>query len=189
MTTPAQFKINVLKSLDYLEQNLPKGSHVFFSGLANGLVLWDSLHNRTHPIGVTYAQVYDFLNCLHISPCWVWMNSNKTVRETGQKRADELSAVYSEIIEEYSSVYKNFDMFYYPFPQKAILKEWLAMGGKGYWELVEPIDGFHPNQISNSLGARYMYNQMLRDHPSVLGPVNPYNKLIQQKFGNQGGYV
>ena len=40
-------------------------------GLADGRTLWNSLHNRTHPLGVSYETVYQFLNCLEISPCWV----------------------------------------------------------------------------------------------------------------------
>lgn len=49
-------------------------------GLADGDLLFDYLHNATHPLGVTYADVYDFLNCLEISPCWGWLNTNDTVR-------------------------------------------------------------------------------------------------------------
>lgn len=25
-------------------------------------ILWDAMHNRTHPVGATYAEVYAFLN-------------------------------------------------------------------------------------------------------------------------------
>lgn len=69
MTTVPEFRRNILAALRQLDTILPKGSHVVTVGLANGLVLWDSMHNRTHPIGVTYKVVYDFLNCLSISPC------------------------------------------------------------------------------------------------------------------------
>lgn len=53
------------------DEKIPKGSHVLLSGLADGRVLYDSLFNRTHPIGkyrndVTYEQFYDFLNCLEV---------------------------------------------------------------------------------------------------------------------------
>lgn len=71
MTKVDEFRNNTLKTLTYLDSILPKGSHVVFIGLADGLVLYDVLHNRTHPIGVTYEVVYDYLNCLDISPCWV----------------------------------------------------------------------------------------------------------------------
>ena len=38
------------------------------------------MHNRTHPLGITYEAMYDYLNCLGISPCAGWMNSNATIR-------------------------------------------------------------------------------------------------------------
>lgn len=136
MTTVEQFKQNVLNSLDYLDQHLPKGSHVVFIGLANGLALWDNMNNRTHPIGVLYSTVYDYLNCLGISPCWVWMNSNETIRNAGQKRANELNTVYPEIIANYT--YKNFDMAYYEYPFKGITDMWHKMGGET-WQLIEAV--------------------------------------------------
>jgi hypothetical protein len=54
------------------------------------------------------------------------MNSNATVREIGQQRADELSAVYSEIIGNYT--FQNFDMAYYDFPFAEIWAEWQQRG-------------------------------------------------------------
>jgi acyloxyacyl hydrolase len=72
MTTPTEFRASVLASLAFLDTKLPKGSHVLLSGLANGLILYDSLHNRTHPVGqlhndVLYSDLYDFMNCLEVS--------------------------------------------------------------------------------------------------------------------------
>jgi len=66
MTTPEQFETNVLASLSYLDTVLPAGSHVVFVGLVDGRVLWDVMHNRTHPIGCTYAELYDYLNCTRL---------------------------------------------------------------------------------------------------------------------------
>jgi len=187
MTTPAQFKTNILNSLDYFETVLPAGSHIIFVGLADGRVLWDALWNRTHPLGPTYAEVYDFLNCLNISPCWVWMNSNATVRDVGSERAAELNAVYDEIIGNYSSVYKNFDMSYYDFPFKEIIPIWVKQGGE-VWQLIEPCDGFHPNQLANELMADWFWSALMQDHPTFLGPQNQYNIQIEKIFGDQGGY-
>jgi acyloxyacyl hydrolase len=185
MTTPTEFKKNILKSLYYLDTVLPKGSHIIFIGLANGLILWDSLHNRTHPIGATYEEVYNFLNCLQISPCWVWMNSNKTIREAGQKRANELSLIYPQIISNYK--FKNFDMVYYDFPLKQIIEIWKKKGGET-WQLIEPIDGFHPSQIANALIAEYFWETLSKEHPEFLGKENPHNLQIEKIFGDQGGY-
>ncbi len=143
------------------------------------------MHNRTHPIGVTYEEVYDFLNCLEISPCWVWMNSNETVRNVGSERAANLTKVYQEIIS--NTTFKNFDMVFFEFPFPQIRQVWEKMGGQP-WELIEPIDGFHPNGIAHSLIAEYIWGQLVANNPSTVGPVNPFNEQIAAKFGNQGGY-
>ena len=44
------------------------------TGLADGRVLWDFMSQKIHPLGeyrsdVTYENVYEYLNCLEISPC------------------------------------------------------------------------------------------------------------------------
>jgi len=153
------------------------------TGLAQGSVLWDLMHARIHPIGTTYANVYQFLNCMHASPCWAWMNSNATVREAGDKRAAELSAMYPKIVAE--NKFKHFDMMYKPFPFKEIVAAWAKMGGEA-WQLIEPSDGFHPNQISNWLTAIYTVTQVLPE--SWLGPINSFNAHITTVFGDQGGY-
>ena len=55
-------------------------------------------------IGVTYAAFYDFLNCLEISPCASWLNSNETYRDGASARAVELNQQYVVIINEYTYV-------------------------------------------------------------------------------------
>jgi DNA-directed RNA polymerase subunit K/omega len=55
------------------------------------------------------------------------MNSNSTLRQLTQKRADELSAVYPEIIK--TEKFNNFDVAYYDFPLKQILVPWRKQGG------------------------------------------------------------
>jgi len=180
-----QFESNILQTLTYLDTVLPLGSHIVLLGLADGRTLWDALYNRTHPLGVTYETVYNFLNCLYISPCWVWMNSNETVRNIGSERAAELSAVYNMIIANHT--YEHFDMVYYDFPFAEIDKIWRRQGGET-WQLIEPIDGFHPNQIANALIAEYLWAKLLQDHPDFLGEENPNNELIEKLFNDQGGY-
>jgi acyloxyacyl hydrolase len=58
MTTPQEMLDNTLTSLRYLDNGvLPKGSHVFLVGLADGTLLYNYLHNRTHPLGaLRYAE-------------------------------------------------------------------------------------------------------------------------------------
>eukprot|EP00276_Gloeochaete_wittrockiana_P015046 CAMPEP_0184336098 /NCGR_PEP_ID=MMETSP1089-20130417/4522_1 /TAXON_ID=38269 ORGANISM="Gloeochaete wittrockiana, Strain SAG46.84" /NCGR_SAMPLE_ID=MMETSP1089 /ASSEMBLY_ACC=CAM_ASM_000445 /LENGTH=547 /DNA_ID=CAMNT_0026661037 /DNA_START=11 /DNA_END=1654 /DNA_ORIENTATION=- len=184
-TTPQEFEQNVLGSLNYLDANLPPNSHVVFVGLVDGRVLWDTMHNRTHPIGCTYPEFYDYLNCLEISPCWGWLNSNATVRDETSAAAKSLNQVYKQIIAQYT--FKNFDMVYYDFPLIPVFTYWIAKGGAPY-ELIEPSDGFHPSQITNALVAEYLFGQLERDHPDFIGPVNPNNAQIQSLFGDQGGY-
>ena len=46
-------------------------------GLGDGSLLYDNLHADIHPLNVKYESVYNFLNCLEISPCWGWLNSNE----------------------------------------------------------------------------------------------------------------
>jgi acyloxyacyl hydrolase len=92
MTKPEDFYNSVIASLEYLDTVLPKGSHVMLIGVAHGSVLYETMHNRTHPVGTQYENLYDWLNCLEMSPCLVWMNSNETIRSAGDTRAAELNA-------------------------------------------------------------------------------------------------
>jgi len=185
MTTPSEFYQNIMKSLTFLEQQLPIGSHVVFIGLVDGRVLWNGLHNKTHPIGVTYARVYEFLNCLESNPCWVWLNQNETVRNAGSARAAELNQVYQQIVN--NTTFKNFDMIYMDFPFEEVMKAWVKAGGN-IQDLIEPIDGFHPSQITNALLAKIIWAKLEKEHPDFLGPVNPNNAAIKAMFGDQGGY-
>merc|ERR1712137_139787 len=185
MTTPESFEENVLSALDYLNSTLPKGSFVMFVGLAQGEVLWHAMHNRTHPVGCTYEEMYDYLNCLQISPCWGWMNSNAPVRALTSLRARQLSAVYPKIIQE--NTYANFEMAYYLFPLPEAMEAWTAAGGQ-VWQLIEPSDGFHPSQQANALISQILFDKLVKDHPSAVGAVNPNNNEIMNLFGDQGGY-
>jgi acyloxyacyl hydrolase len=102
MTTPDEMRTNVQEAMEYLDTKLPAGSHLSVMGLADGLLLFQSMHDKIHPVGklrqdVTYAQVYDYLNCLEISPCGGWMTTNETLRNLTQQRADELSAVLKDV--------------------------------------------------------------------------------------------
>jgi acyloxyacyl hydrolase len=92
MTKPEDFYNSVVASLEYLDTVLPMGSHVMMVGVAHGSVLYDTMHNRTHPVGTQYEDLYDWLNCLEMSPCLVWMNNNETIRNAGDTRAAELNA-------------------------------------------------------------------------------------------------
>lgn len=110
-----KFKENILRLLSWLDTKLPKGSHVVILGLADGDLLFDNLHGTIHPLDVSYDQVYDFLNCLKISPCAGWLNTNHEIRLRTTAWAKKLSQEYKNIISE-GYTYKNFDFVYYDFP-------------------------------------------------------------------------
>jgi acyloxyacyl hydrolase len=61
------------------------------------------------------------------------------------------------------------------------------MGGKA-WQLIEPIDGFHINQIAHTLASDIYWDILTTQRPEWLGPINPNNEEIAKIFGDQGGY-
>eukprot|EP00026_Physarum_polycephalum_P007804 Phypoly_transcript_07872.p1 GENE.Phypoly_transcript_07872~~Phypoly_transcript_07872.p1 ORF type:complete len:447 (+),score=71.22 Phypoly_transcript_07872:193-1533(+) len=190
MTTPQEFYTNVVGTLNFLDTKLPPGSHVSFMGLVDGRILYDSMANRIHPIGqlnndVTYSDFYDYMNCLEISPCFGWMNSDAYWRNATTQRAFELNQVYQDIIANHT--YKNFDMHYFDCPMEEVLATWISEGGQA-WEIIEPVDGFHPNQIANALLAQTQWNKLLANYSFLVPPINPNNAQITQLFGDQGGY-
>ncbi|XP_008061457.1 acyloxyacyl hydrolase isoform X2 [Carlito syrichta] len=190
MTTPEKLYSKVMQTLKYLNSHLPKGSHVIFYGLPDGNFLWDNLHNRYHPLGqlnkdVTYAQLYSFLNCLQVSPCHGWMSSNKTLRTLTSERAEQLSNTLKKIAT--SEKFTHFDLFYMDFSFQEIIQEWQKRGGQP-WQLIEPVDGFHPNEVASLLLANSFWKKVQLQWPQVLGKENSFNSQIEQVFGDQGGH-
>jgi acyloxyacyl hydrolase len=188
--TPADvFKKNIYTILNKLDTQLPNGSHVAVLGLVDGRVLFDVLHDQPHPIGggVTYANLYDFLNCVYCNPCWGWLNSNSSVRDAATAWAQNLNLQIKAIMAETGGKFKNFDLIYYDTPANEILDSWAAMGHPKA-QLVEPVDGFHPNQYFLSMLSDWLVKHLESDKPDFLGPTNPNNDLITAVFGNQGGY-
>lgn len=190
MTTPTEFYDNVVTAMDYLDTQLPMGSHVILMGLADGLILYESMAERIYPLGelrqdVTYGDVYDYLNCLQISPCYGWTDSHEAVRNATQHRANNLTAQYLKVIENNS--YEHFDMHFINCPVGQVVDQWEANGGEA-WQLIEAVDGFHPNQMSNALISEFVWEEFSRRLPELIQPVNPNNDQIKTMFGDQGGY-
>ena len=190
MTTPEEFYANNLKTLQYVDSIVAPGSVVLAIGLVDGRVLYNSLKTRVHPIGslrgdVTYPQFYDYLNCLGISPCFGWLNSNETWRNLTTERAMQLNAAFRDLVGNVT--FKNFKAYYLDPPVELGFKRWEEEGGKP-WQLIEPVDGFHPNQIANALNTEILWELLRNNTPQVIPPVNPYNDLIAKHFGDQGGY-
>ena len=168
-----KFKANILKLLSYLDTRLPKGSHLVILGLADGDLLFKYLTGSTHPLEITYDQMYDFLNCLQISPCPGWLNTNATVREETTKAAKRLSKVYQEIIDE-GIHFANFDMQYYDFPTEQMFER-MYLENKAPTDMIERCDGFHPSGLFHSYLADWLWLQIGTQHPEWIGPENPHN--------------
>ncbi|KAK1334765.1 hypothetical protein QTO34_004331 [Cnephaeus nilssonii] len=182
MTTPEQFYSKVMETLKYLNAHLPNGSHVILYGLPDGTFLWDNLHNRYHPLGqlngdVTYGQLYAFLSCLQVSPCHGWMTANETLRTLTSQRAAQLSSTLKKIAT--SQKFTNFHLYYVDFDFQEIVKKWQKRGGQP-WQLLEPVDGFHPNEVASLLLADGLWDKVRLQWPQVLGKENPFNAQIEQ---------
>jgi len=183
-TPPENFRQNILNILNYLDTVLPSGSHLVSLGLVNGSLITEAVKGKTHPVGVSYNDFYDYLNCMDLDLCWGYLNSNSTIIEQTTQKAMELNQVYKEIFSNYTA--KNYDIIHYDFPAQEIFDEWMSQGGDPY-NLISPTDGFHPSQIFNELLANNLWNALVRDRPDWLEE-NPNNDLIEKLFGNQGGY-
>lgn len=189
-TKPDDFYKHMLETLEYVDAHVAPGSVVIATGLVDGRVLYEILSNRTHPIGslhndVTYAAVYDFLNCLEISPCFGWMNSNQTWRDRTTERAMQLNVALKSLVA--NNTFQNFKAFYLDPPLPQAIQTWTQQGHPA-WELIEPVDGFHPSQTGLALTTQLTF-QLLTKMEGALPPRNPHNDKIREKFGDQGGYL
>jgi acyloxyacyl hydrolase len=184
-TSIADFNASVLASLRHLDGTLPPGSHVAFMPLADGRVLYDTMHNRTHPLGVTYEDLYEYLSQQGVNPCWGWLNNNSEWRNLTSAWAAELTSVYADIIARHS--FASFDMHLLGVDWDALFADYEKMGGDVV-DLIEPVDGFHPSQAGQQMLAEIVMNDLVAHRPGWLPAVNPWNWQIQQLFGDQGGY-
>lgn len=133
---------------------------------------------------ITYEDLYTFLNCLEVSPCWGWMNSNATWRQRTTERAYQLNNALQDLVA--NNTFENMTVVYVDYLPN-VLDYWTANGGE-IWQLIEPVDGFHPNQIANALSTAITWNLTLEQYPQLIPNVNPHNEEIQKIFGDQGGY-
>ncbi|XP_041454087.1 acyloxyacyl hydrolase-like [Lytechinus variegatus] len=191
MTTTEQMKRNFLSTLKYLDTKLPNGSYVIATGLADGRILYDTLKNRVHPIGqwrhdVKYPDVYNYLSCLEVSPCNGWMSSNESLRNFTSERAANLSRALQQVATSYNA--NNFEVKFIEFDFQTVVDKWKALGGET-WQLIEPVDGFHPSQIAMYLSSEVLWQEIVQQLPDVIKSLtNPNNARIRAVFGDQGGY-
>eukprot|EP00057_Strongylocentrotus_purpuratus_P020668 XP_011675142.1 PREDICTED: acyloxyacyl hydrolase isoform X1 [Strongylocentrotus purpuratus] len=191
MTTPEEMAKNFISTLKYLDTKLPNGSYVIVTGLADGRILYDTLKNRVHPIGewhhnIKYPDVYNYLDCLEVSPCIGWLSSNESLRNYTSERAANLSRAVEQVAATYKA--NNFEVHFIEFDFQKVVDIWNAKGGDT-WQLIEPVDGFHPSQIAMSIASEVLWREINQKIPDVIKTwTNPSNARIRAIFGDQGGY-
>merc|ERR1711879_160457 len=164
----------------------PKRSSVFISGLADGRLLYAQMHNKIHPLGsfkknVKFRDFYDFMDCLEISPCRGWLQTNATLRELHSERARELSQSAKAVVRDFPK-WENFGVEYYDFDLAKMSDMWIKRGGKNVQDIIDPFDGFHPSQVGMSMQAEYMWEELLQDREDIIGRKNPNNQVIEELF-------
>ena len=76
---------------------------------------------------------------------------------------------YKEVIR--NNTYKNFDMTYFKCPiDGTCLSCFLSPHTQGgeTWQLIEPVDGFHPNQMANALIGAWFWNQFETNYTNLV---------------------
>ena len=184
MTTPEDFYIDAMNTLARLDTMLPPNSHVVALALFDGELLYDIMHDLQHPVGSTYRELYDFMNCYEESPCWGWLNSNATDRQLTTQRSNELNEVWRDI--SLTETFENFKFIFYD-PVWTDLFGSYAQSGLPASNLIEKSDGFHPSQAGNALFAETFYSWLEEHHPDALGEANPHNEEIDNMFFSNSG--
>ena len=182
--TPQQYHDNILQVVNDLDANVPAGTKMVLVGLVDGRILYESMHDKIHPLGstnqdITYAHFYDYLNCLEVSPCSGWMNKNESIRNATSATAAAMRDQLALIVEETKGKLQNIELFYLGDVLDNAIKEFLAAGGKGS-DMIEPADGFHPNQFGQAMFASYIWNATVA--AGIIPPANPNNDKIRQIF-------
>jgi lysophospholipase L1-like esterase len=144
MTPPEEYRRSLLDALDALQPKLAPGSFVLLIGLVDGRVLWDAMHERQHPIGATYPEVYDYLTCNQCNPCNGWLTSNATFRNVTTAWAQSLNEVQRQVAANASFV--NFEVAFYNPDFQEIIEDYVSATGGLASDLIEPSDGFHPSR-------------------------------------------
>jgi len=116
MTKPDVFREKILEIWNHLDTVLPTGSHMIIWGVADGRILYDTLKDKIEPLGLSYPDFYDYLNCLGISPCWGYMNTDEYIRDITAGWAATLNQVYKDILADETIKFNNFDIVYYDLP-------------------------------------------------------------------------
>lgn len=185
MTTPQKYRASIIEGLKALDKKMAPGSKVVITGLVDGRILWDTMNNRMHPLGMTYSAFYDMLWDMKANPCRTWLTSDASMRNKASARATELSGVAEEIA--LTQTFNNFEIVYIDLPMAQAVEEW-KKEGKDVAELIEVVDGFHPSLTAHRVLSRLIWEKLEKNYPGFLGEVNPHNAYIKKAFGEQGGH-
>ncbi|XP_071480830.1 phagosome assembly factor 1-like [Diadema antillarum] len=114
------------------------------------------------------------------------MSDNETLRNFTSERAAQLSAVLKDVATTYKA--KNFGLHYIKYDFQAVVDKWKKMGGET-WQLIEPVDGFHPSQNAMYMASELLWQEISDSIPDVIKTwTNPNNARIKAIFGDQGEY-
>lgn len=185
MTNPEEYRQQILDGLEALNNKIPAGSKVVLIGLVDGRILWNTMHDKPHPLGLTYGELYEFLHEVQGNPCRTWLTADENSRTRASERAVELSAILKEIAT--TKQYGSFEMIYLDMPMQKVIALHTKQGGN-VADLIEVVDGFHPSHTCHRLLSKVIWEELETNHPSFLCPVNPSNDKIRKMFGEQGGH-
>ena len=186
VTPVADYKASAIQIFDYLDTVLAAGSHVAIMPQVDGRVLYNTVHNRTHPLGMPTQDLWDALTCMQVNPCPQYLTTNATLREEAAAHGAALTDVYRQYIAVNGTKHQNFDMHLLNLEWADLLAQYAALGYNPV-DLIEPAVGMHPTTTANALVARQVWMD-LAANTTWLPRSNPANAKIQALFGDQGGY-
>jgi hypothetical protein len=136
-----------------------------------------------HPAGTTYFNIYDGLDCYGRNICPTWLTPDVAVREEADRRGALQNAALEQLIRDAKADnrYPSLRLLYVPCPIDTIIAETPA---DQVWTLVEPSDGFHPNDAALAREAEIVWDMLVEAFPDALGPdaANPHNDEISARF-------
>jgi len=192
VTTPSQARDGLLATMRLLDRKLPANSHVIVVAVADARVFFADIHEQIHPFGalnkdVTFANFYDWMDCIEISPCRGWLTTDDYIHNVTAQRVVNINEALRKAVDENKNAFRNFDLTFIDNPVLQVINSWVEKGGRPY-QLVEAFDGFHPNQKAHKLVAEVVWDLIEEEYSHLIGPVNPNNDKIRQLFGDQGGH-
>eukprot|EP01029_Cantina_marsupialis_P020485 TRINITY_DN47_c1_g2_i1.p1 TRINITY_DN47_c1_g2~~TRINITY_DN47_c1_g2_i1.p1 ORF type:complete len:624 (-),score=229.24 TRINITY_DN47_c1_g2_i1:149-2020(-) len=189
MTSTSSYAYFMKTGLAKLDKKLPKGSHVVFIPVLDGRFLYEGVKNELHPSGAPYKDFYAFMTCNESNPCNPWMNTNTTIQDMAYQRVTEYKKVMIDIVKNEGAKMKNFETVFIDLEITDVLAAYKKDFPNGkLMELIEPSDGFHPNQMGQAYFADRIWELLEKEAPAALGQINPHNDEIEKIFGFQGGY-